>query len=321
MADAEDVKAALAEALKDDTAESQTGKPADSDVAQALADALGNKADEGKGTLDNELDKKSTDDEGKGAKTVPYERFSEVVAQKNELAERIQSLDEKFEAAKTSNTEFQGKIQGLEEKSQILDAIKELHKDERYRDHVVAIDRALQGLEEEVVVAEKQGDDKAASGAEKRFDEKVAELETMQADQRAEGLWREAAGHAKDMLADLPEEYTEADRVVIGKLWTPRVDWNSIEEAGSESIPTALNSSFAKVIKEYGTPRGALVAQTTKEIEARIPESKLISNEDALKALTEKDWSETDKDGKAVVSDDDFNRGLSEMMRRIQTPG
>ena len=140
----------------------------------------------------------------------------------------------------------------------------------------------------------------------------------MQADQRAEGLWREAAGHAKDMLEELPERYTEEDRARIGQLWTPRVDWNGIEEAGSESIPEYLNSSLAKVIKGYGTPQGTLVQKTTKEIESRIPGSKLISNEDALKSLTEKNWAETDKDGKAVVSDDDFNRGLSEMLRRTR---
>ncbi len=183
MPDANSVTEALEEVLKDDTTESQTVTPANSDVTKALSEALGVKSDDS--TLEDETDT-STEDESKGAKTVPYDRFSEVVAQKNDLAERIKSLDEKFEAAKTSNTKYQGQIEGLEESSQILDAIKELHKDERYRDHVVAIDRALQGLEEEVVVAEKQGDDKAASNAEKRFDDKVAELETMQADQRAE---------------------------------------------------------------------------------------------------------------------------------------
>ena len=44
----------------------------------------------------------------------------------------------------------------------------------------------------------------------------------------------------------------------------------------------------------------------------------MISNEDALKALTEKNWAETGEDGKAVVSDDDFNKGLSDMLRRTR---
>lgn len=322
MPDAKDVTAALEEALaKDDTAESQTGKLADSDVTKALSDVLGSKADEGKGTLEDKTETKSADDEGKGAKTVPYDRFSEVVAQKNDLVERFKTLDEKFQAATTGNSELQGQLKSMGEASQILDAIKELHKDESLRPHVVAIDRALQGLDQEVVEAKEDGNHKAIESAEKRFDDKVAELETMQADQRAEGLWREAAGHAKDMLEALPERYTEEDRARIGRAWTPRVDWDGIEKAGSESIPEFLNSSLANVIKEYGTPQGTLVEETTKEIESRIPESKLISNEDALKGLTEKNWAETDKDGKAVVSDDDFNKGLSEMLRRTRAEG
>lgn len=312
MPDANSVTEALAEVLADDTTESQTVTPANSDVTEALAEALGTKSDDS--TTEDESDT-STEDEGKGSKTVPYDRLSKVVSQKNEIAERYKSLDEQFKAAQTSNEKLQGQIEGLEQDAQILDAIKNLAQDEKLRPHVVAIDKALQGIEEEVVVAEEKGDDQAVSNAEKRFDAKVAELEDMQADQRAEGLWREAADHAKDMLAALPETYTDADRETIGKLWTPRVDWNGIEEAGSESIPSALNSSLADVIKEYGTPRGALVAQTTKEIESRIPEAKLTSPEDTLKLLTEKDWAETSEDGKAVVSDDDFNAGIAEMLR------
>ncbi len=314
MPNADEVQTALEEALADPT-ESQTVTPVESDVANALSEALATKSEESPTETEPE---KSTSDESKGAKTVPYERLSKVVAQKNEITERFNSLDEKFKAATAKETELQSKVDSLQGNSDMLNAIKDLAKDERYHEHVVAIDKALQGIHEEVTVAKEAGNDTAVSNAEKRFDEKVAELETMQADQRAEGLWREAAGHAKDMLAALPEEYTDADRDTIGKLWTPRVDWNGIEEAGSDAIPSALNSSLAAVIKEYGTPRGALVAQTTKEIESRIPESKLLSNEDALKALTDRDWSETDKDGKAVVSDDDFNKGLSEMMRRVQ---
>ncbi len=315
MPDANSVTEALAEVLADDTTDSQTVTPADTDVAAALKEVITPTSDDG--TPEVEPDK-STSDEGKGSKTVPYERLSKVVQQKNDLSERFNALEEKFKSATTSNEQLQGQLKGLQDDSEMLGAIKELAKDPRYHDSVVTIDKALQGIEEEVVVAKEEGDTKAISNAEKRFDAKVVELEAMQADQRAEGLWREAAGHAKDMLAALPEEYTQADRDRIGKLWTPRVDWNGIEAEGSESIPSALNSSLATIIKEYGTPQGALVAQTTKEIESRIPESKLISSEDRIKELTEKNWAELDGDGKAVASEDDFNAGIAEMLRRTR---
>lgn len=315
MPDANSVTEALAEVLADDTTESQTVTPTDTAVAQALNEVINPGSDDS--ATEDELET-STKDEGKGSKTVPYERLSKVVQQKNDLSERYTALEEKFKSATTSNEQLQGKIEGLQNDSEMLDAIKNLAKDDRYHDAVVTIDKALQGHHAEVEVAKEEGDPVAINAAEKRFDAKVAELETMQADQRAEGLWREAAGHAKDMLAALPEEYTEADRDRIGKLWTPRVDWNGIEESGSESIPSALNSSLAAVIKEYGTPQGALVAQTTKEIESRIPASKLVSNEDRIAELTGKDWAERDGDGNAVASEADFNAGIAEMLRRTR---
>jgi len=314
MADANDVTAALEEVLADDTTESQTVTPDDSDVAKALKEVLNPESDDSATEDDSD---KSTPDEGKEGKTVPYKRFSEVVQQKNELSERFTAVEKKFNTATWSNETLQSKVEILQDQSDMLNAIKELAKDERYHDAVVTIDKALQGHHAEVVQAKEEGDPKAVTDAEKRFDAKVEELEAMQADQRAEGLWREAAGHAKDMLEALPEEFTQADRDRIGKLWTPRVDWNGIEEAGSEAIPDALNSSLAAVIREYGTPQGRLVAQTTEEIESRIPESKRVSNEDRIQTLAETDWAELDDDGNAIKSEDEFNRGIAEMIRRV----
>ncbi len=315
MPDADSVTEALKEVLADDTTDSQAVTPDDTDVAKALKEVLTPESDDSATEDDSD---KSTSDDGKGSKTIPYDRFSKVVQQKNDLSERFEALEEKFKSATSSNEKLQGRVDSLQDSSEMISAIKELAKDERYHDAVVTIDKALQGHHEEIVVAKEDGDDKAILGAEKRFDEKVAELEAMQADQRAEGLWREAAGHAKDMLAALPDEFTQADRDRIGKLWTPRVDWNGIEEAGSEAIPGALNKSLAAVIREYGTPQGTLVAQTTKEIESRIPESKLVNSEDRIKELTEKNWAERDDDGKAKISNDDFNSGIAEMLRRTR---
>jgi hypothetical protein len=73
------------------------------------------------------------------------------------------------------------------------------------------------------------------------------------------------------------------------------------------------------VIKEYGTPRGALVAKTTEEIESRIPEARNVSPEDAIKGLLEKDWAATDEDGKALMSDDDFSRGMADLLRKTNS--
>lgn len=312
MADADEVKAALEEALAgDDDVVTQTTDEQNPEVAEALKSALGS---DDESASDDDADK-STEDEGKGAKTVPYDRLSKVVRQKNEVTERFNALDEQFKAATSRETELRTKIGSLEEDSQILDAIKNLAKDPRYKDHVGVIDRALQGIEEEVEEAEEQGDNKGLLQAEKRFEAKTAELEDLLADQRADSLWNETAAAAKSMLAALPDGYTDEDRTIIGQLWTPRVDWDGIEEAGSGGIASALNTSFADVIKEYGTPRGALVAKTTAEIESRNPELKIVSPEDKINNLMSTNWAELDKDGGAVKSDDDFNAGLAQLMR------
>lgn len=313
---ANDVQAALEEALSDDNADTQSADELSPEVAEALKNALGAESDDS--ASDDETDK-GTEDEGKGSKKVPYDRLSKVVRQKNEVTERFNALDEQFKAATTSNNELRTQVGKLEEDSQILDAIKELARDPRHAPHVQAIDRALQGIEEEVVEAKEQGDNKAESAALKKFEAKITELEELHAEQRADGLWNETAASAKTMLAALPEDYTDADREIIGKLWTPRVDWDGIEENGSEAIASTLNSSFVEVIKEYGTPRGALVANTTKEIESRIPETKLTSNDDAIKDLMEQDWAKTDDKGNAEISDADFTAGMAEMLRRTNT--
>ncbi len=313
MPDADEVKAALEEALAgDDNVDTQSTDEQNPEVADALKSVLGSD-DEDESASDDDADK-STEDEGKVGKTVPYDRLSKVVRQKNEVTERFNALDEQFKAATSRETELRTKIGTLEEDSQIVDAIRNLAKDPRYKDHVGVIDRALQGIDEEVEEAEEQGDNKSLLNAEKRFEAKTEELETLLANQRADALFNETAVAAKSMLAALPEGYTDEDRSIIGQLWTPRVDWDEIEEAGSVGIASALNSSLADVIKEYGTPRGALVAKTTEEIESRNPELKVVSPEDKIDNLMKTDWAEV-KDGKAVISDDDFNAGLAQLMR------
>jgi hypothetical protein len=314
MADANDtVQAALESALAGSDAETQSASGSSPEVTEALQEALkvDRKVDEQ--TSDDSTDE-STEEDGKAPKTVPYDRLSKVVRQKNEISERFSALEEKFKTVTEREETLRGRVGNLEQDSQILDAIKNLAQDEKYRDHVVAIDKALQGIEEDIEAATDQKDEQKVTAAEKRFEAKTAELDNLLQDQRAETLWNEAREAAKSMLDALPDEYTDDDRAIIGKLWTPRVDWKSIDEQGSEGIPAALNSSFAVVLKEYKTPRGALVAQTTKEIEARVPDAKIVSPEDKVKGILEKDWDKLE-DGKPTLSDDDFTNNVAELLR------
>ncbi len=316
--DANEVQEALQGVLDtDNNAESQSAPESSPEVTDALKSVLETKSE----PAADDPTEKSTKDDGKGSKTVPYERLSEVVQQKNEISGRYDGLKDQFDtaaaSAKATEQDLRDRIGQMEQSSQMLEAIKDLAQDERYREHVKVIDRALQGIEEEVETAADTGDNKAESTALKKFEAKTAELDEMLSDQRAEKLWSETADSAKSMLAALPEDYTDEDRALIGKLWTPRVDWDGIEEKGSDAISSTLTASLANVIKEYGTPKGALVAKTTKDIEARVPEARQVSDDDAIKAILSKDFGAME-DGKAVVSEADFTKDMAELMRVTQ---
>lgn len=313
------VQAALQDALNTDVDSQSTNEPSP-DVADALKNALkpeGDSAGASDDAAGDEGDDGSDKDKGK-KDPVPYDRLSKVVKQKNEAVERSKTLESQLKSATDREAKLQSEIDALKTDVEILDSIKNLAQDPKYRPAVEQIDRALQGIDEEVDEARAEGDTKAESAALKKLEAKTSELEDLLADQRAEKLWDSAAARAKEMLAGLPEEYTDEDRELIGKLWTPKVDWNLIEANGSDAIPGALNSSFAEVIREYKTPKGALVANTTKEIESRVPEARVVSPEDAIKNLLERDWAERDGDGNAVISEDEFNKGLAEMIRKTQ---
>jgi hypothetical protein len=316
MPDVNPVQDALNEALTVEDAESQSASKSESEVTQALNDALENE-DGKEAAASEDKTSKSTEKSGeKEPKTVPYDRLSKVVAQKNEVSEKLKAVEDQFKKAGEREEALRGKVAELETDHQILDAIKALSNDPKYKDHVVAIDRALQGLDEEIETAEKTGDKEGASDAEKRFEAKYKELENLVADQNAEKLWDETNRLASDMLNALPEEYTDEDKETLSQLWTSRVDWAGIEKDGRDSIPKALQASLAETIRQYGKPRGALVAETTKEIESRIPEAKLVSPEDTVKGLLEKNWAETNEEGKVVHSDEAFADGMAELLRK-----
>lgn len=257
-------------------------------------------------------DKVNADDKNK---TVPYDRFSEVVQQKNDAIERLKNLESQFKTASERETTLRQRVGELETDRQIVAAIKDLAQDPRYKDSVIKIDKALQGIHEEVEKAEAKGDDKAVAEATKRFETKAAELEDLLADQNAEGLWNSANQYARALLEALPEEYTNEDRQLLSQLWTPRVNWDYIEENGREVIPGTLQESFAELIKSYGVPRGALVKAAKDEIVKTIPEdAKPRSSEQVVKSILDKDWSET-KEGKLVKSDSDFAKDMADLIR------
>lgn len=319
MATANDaVSAALETALAGGEAESQSATEASPEaktediVAAAAAEAIKSQSPP--------ESKPSAEEQGDKPKTVPYDRFSEVVQQKNSASERLEALEAQFKTATEREDTLRNQIGSLEQEHQILEAIRDLGRDERYAAAVNQIDRALQGIEDEVEEAKSEGDDNAVKVAELKFEKKTEELENLVAQQRNEALWSQSQDFASAMLDSLPEEYTDVDRDRLAKMWTPRVDWNSIEEHGSEVIPDTLKNSFAELIKDYGTPVGAIEQRVRDEVTQQIPEEARPSTpEDVVKSVLDKSWSATDEDGKAVHGDDEFARDVAKLMRATRS--
>ena len=306
------VQAALQEALRDDT----TVGPQTTDELSPEVKAAEKPSSEAKAEDTPEV-KESKD----GTKSVPYDRFSEVVRQKNEAVEKIKSLEGQFDGASDREKSLQDRIDGLETEHQIVKAIRDLAQDERYRPHVVALDKALQGVDDEVEAAKESGsvDLTDIDKAKAEYDKKLAGLADQLATQRAEVLWDQTNAAAKVMIDALPEEYSKVDRTRLQKSWIAEVDWNAIEEVGREAIPENLEVSFAKLIKEYGTPQGIIAKNAQREITKDNPEAlKPPSPEAAVKTILEKDWSGTNEEGEPLHSEDEFSTAFADLMRKTR---
>lgn len=251
------------------------------------------------------------------SKSVPYDRFSEVVSQKNDALERIKALEGMFDGATKREDGLRSRVGELEKEHTILDAIRNLANDERYRPHVVAIDKALQGATEEVAEAKATGDDQAIKAAEKRLADKVSQLENLVAEQNAEGLWDAANAAASQMLQSLPDEYTDVDKARLSQLWTPRVNWDHIEDKGRDSILPALKESFAQLIRDYGQPQGAVAKTTRDEVLKTVPAAAAAQQtpEQRVSGILGKNWSETGEKGAVVHSDADFAKSMADLIR------
>lgn len=293
----------------DETSTPEATAKAEDVVAKAVEDAT-------KSDKQPPSDEKTSAKEGK---TVPYDRFSEVVGQKNSALERQSALEEQFKTSAEREDTLREKLGELESEHQILDAIRTLGKDPQYADAVGKIDRALQGIEEEVVEAETKGDTKALSDAEKRFSAKTDELEDMLASQRVDSLWDKASTYASSILDTLPEEYTDVDKDRLSNLWTPRVDWDYIEENGADTIPNALRESFAATIRDYGKPQGAVAKEAIATATKDAPEELFQTPEARVESIMSKNFSDRDEDGKAVHSDEEFSRDMASVLKDIHS--
>jgi hypothetical protein len=264
-------------------------------------------------------------DKGKGTQgkpeketpqTVPYSRLAEVVAEKN-------TLKELYDEANTKHSTVTSKLVELEREVDVLNRVRALAQDERYKDHVMAIDEALRGVEKEV---EKLGDnptDGAVDKVLKNISTQNAKLEEKLAEERASRLFNEASDYF-DKLADaLPKEYGDSDKKAIAKDCAERIDWNKIE--GDESqVKAQVRAAFKTTLDDYGTPRAGLEAQLA-ELQAKLNSSAPVTELNVntptkvIEGLLAKDYGVKDDKGKFVTTDADFAKDLVAVIKNTRT--
>jgi hypothetical protein len=191
---------------------------------------------------------------GKGA--IPYERFQEVIGQKNTLAEELQAVKSEASKDRDSLAKLATMLQEKENDTNILNEIRALALNPKYRDALELIDKGLRGVEEEVEAGETTPE--KADIETKKLLAKQAQIEDSVADQKAELIIQRADLLADKWLESLPPEYTEDDRKVIANLWTNNVDWDSVEQ-NPGNLDKILAESFQQSINTFGTPRGSLL--------------------------------------------------------------
>jgi hypothetical protein len=271
--------------------------------------------DKGKGTP-GKTDKETP-------QTVPYSRLAEVIAEKNTALEKANEFKELYEKATTKQGDVVSKLETLEKEVDILNRVRALAQDERYKDHVEAIDKALRGVEEEVEKLGADPSEKAVDKALKNIQNANAKLEERLSEERASRLFKEASDFFDKLAEALPNEYGEADLRVIAKDCAERIDWSKVESDESK-IQDLVKAAFKVSVTEYGNPRAGLEAQI-QELQAKLNDGAKVTAltaqtpEKVLEGLLSKDYNQKDDKGRFVTTDADFTGDLAAFLKSQRT--
>ncbi len=239
--------------------------------------------------------------------TVPYARFKEVVAEKNAASERLSDLEAKLQNQLALTQDLQTRYVHAEE---LLNAIRGMAADEKMKPHVMAIDAKLRGVEEEVETGEitpAEGEKKV----EKILKQHKAEIGDALATNRAELLFNTANERAARYLESLPDEYTDKDKEIIGRVWTNEVDWDGIEDDPTQ-LNTILAESLDRVLNWYGEPKGYISKAAAAPVEPKVEEPTPAIK---IKQILDKEWGEVGDNGQPILSDDDFRKEAARVIR------
>lgn len=299
--------------------DSPTDKEQETTEKEEKTEVTQTQTEEGSST---EKGSKETDKDTKSSQTIPYDRFKEKVDQVHELTERLEKVIGESETSTARENELRKQVQSLEEEANVLDRIRQLAENEKYRGLVETLDKALKG-EEEAVESGAKTKEEAAKDVTKLFEKHQKKLDEAFADQRADILLEQARMVSDGILDSLPAEYDEGDKSIVAGLVPKHVDWAKVE-ADPSIMKQSMVDGYKAALKEYGEPRGALKTKL-EEFENNKPEKpveEIPSDEEVIKGILDDERlskMRTDDKGKVLgpeMSDSEVEQKMAEIMRR-----
>lgn len=268
--------------------------------------------------------------EGKKSEAVPYSRFKEVVDAKNTTTEQLSAAQKTLEERDTEVKKLIDALETREYDSKVIQKINELHDDDRYREMIETLDKAIRGQHVEEPETPEEGDEKDKEKAQvdrtaKALEDTKSDLQKQLSNQRDEIILDRYDRLVEKYMGELPETYNEEDRKVIKETLVDRMEWPKVE-ADPNALGDVLHAGFQKTISWYGTPKGSLVApkpaDETTEDTPQTPKEQL----EALQKVETgglKDTGRTIKmpDGREVavkepeVSENDFVDQMAKALR------
>lgn len=298
-----DLETALEEAVSGTKPESTTGKEAEPKPGETpKADA----PDGDKG-------------EGEKSKAVPYDRFKEVNEERKSLTEQLEGVQGKLNSRDQEVSKLVDLAEAREFDSKVVAKINELHGDPRYADIIERLDKAVQGIDEEVEAGEVKPE-AAMEKATKLLQDTKSELQEEMASQRDDLILDRADRLVEKYFDELPDDYNDDDKARLGKDIIEHIDYGAIEE-NADVLPDVIHKAVQNTVNAYGEPRGALIAKAA-EVQDKTPNETPESKSPSIEDLTGREWGKlktvTTPKGDELrpeVSEGEFTEALGEAIR------
>ena len=276
-------------------------------------------------TSTDKVEAGSKEEQGKASnEPIPYDRFKEVVDQKNEFKEKFDALEAESQDRTKELGQMVALLEARESDTQLVNSIRQLAADgnPEHRDLVQNLDNILQGIEKSVDKGDKTPEE-AAVDTKSALAATQTAMEDIAGEQQAELLLMKADLLAEKYFDALPPDYSDQDKEIISTLLTDAVDWEAIE-ADPNVLSEVIPSAFEEVLQFFGEPRGTPAAEAKgEETKQTAKVTEPVAEEEVPQHL-KTEWGElkevktpTGTLLKPVQSEDDFRKGLAAELKRI----